>query len=221
MPALLVLGFDIKSAIGISVAQMALSSSFGTYLNHKRTGIYLRIAIPVSIGGATGALCSGTLVKMLSPATLEYAFIGFLIFALWRMLINTTQVNVKPSYAINPAILFAVGLLLGVASISIGVGGSILLVPILVGFFGVDIKKAIPIGLFFVMVASISGLISMSFHAHIDYQSAIIVALAAAVGVYGGIRLLETTSSRQHRLYLILFYIVVITYFIYRVVTNG
>ncbi len=211
----------MKTAIGISIVQMVLSSMFGTYLNSRKRLIDFKIALPVASGGLVGALFSGSVVTSIPSQALEYAFIAFLAFAFIRMVINTKEVRVKPSYASNHIVLFCIGLLLGLVSISLGVGGSVLLIPILVGFFGVEFKKAIPIGLFFVMIASLSGVVSMSLHGHIEYKSALQIASAAIVGVYCGIWLGSRVNTKWHRYLILSFYTVVISYFIYRAGANG
>jgi len=64
-------------------------------------------------------------------------------------------------------------LVIGIFAISLGVGGSIMLTPILVGFLHYPIKKAVSAGLFFVTFSSISGLIAHIFAGDIDLKNAL------------------------------------------------
>jgi uncharacterized membrane protein YfcA len=54
VPILLVLGFEIKDAIGISIVQMVFSSVFGSYLNHKKGSLIIGEGIFVGLGGFVG-----------------------------------------------------------------------------------------------------------------------------------------------------------------------
>jgi len=108
-------------------------------------------------------------------------------------------------------------MILGAFSMAIGVGGSILLVPILAGFLHVPLKKAISAGLFFVVFSSISGLISHTLEGHIDYKSGIIIGLASLVGVYLGIHLKERANVHWHRRLIVLFYLLIVSYLTVRI----
>jgi len=214
IPALLMLGYEMKASIGISVFQMAFVSLYGSYLNFKQGSLVISTILPIAFGGFVGALLSGTIVSLVPSMYLEYSFLGFVSIALIRML-YTPKTSSEQSSA-NPFVLFIIGMLLGVLSISIGVGGSLLLVPILVGFFNFELKKAISAGLFFVVFSSISGLISLSIAGHVIHLDAFVIASASLVGVYIGIKLSNKTSSSLQKKLLLAFYISVLSYLIFR-----
>ncbi len=216
VPALLFMGYDIKIAIGISVVQMVFSSIYGSYLNLRKGTLDIKMVLMIGFGGFAGALLSPYIILTLSSKTLEAIFLGFVLFALARMFFKTTEHQDERSA--HPVVLFAIGLVLGAFAISIGVGGSILLVPILVGFLHVPLKKAVSAGLFFVVFSSLSGLIGLTAVGHIDYYSGVIIGIASLAGVAGGIWLKHQVKDKQHKLALMLFYIGVSTYLFYRLV---
>ena len=59
VPILLNLGFDIKSAIGISVLQMFMGALFGSYVNYKNKKLVLNDGIIVGIGGLLERVLAG------------------------------------------------------------------------------------------------------------------------------------------------------------------
>ena len=85
----------------------------------------------------------------------------------------------------------------------------------------VELKKAISAGLFFVVFASISGLISHSLSLNIDFQSGIIIGLASLVGVYFGIIFKDKIDSELQKKLLIGFYFLIIIYLINRIFINA
>lgn len=214
VPMLLLLGYDIKTAIGISVVQMVFSSAYGSFLNYRKGSLQFDTVLSIGVGGFVGALLSGLVIAALSSQTLEYLFIAFVIIALLRM--AYTPVHYKKSKPAHPLALFSIGVLLGVFAISIGVGGSILLVPILVGFFHFELKKAISAGLFFVVFSSVSGLISLSLVGHISYFDGTVIGLASLAGVFIGVHLNHRTSTVIQKRLLLSFYILVLSYLLTR-----
>lgn len=218
VPALLYLGFDMKTAVGISVLQMLMASVFGSYLNFRRGTLDVTMVLLLGLGGFAGAQLSSVVIELADARVLEALFLLFVVLALGRIYF---KVDV-PGGRINahPVVLFGVGALIGLFCISVGVGGSILLVPILVGFFHVPIKTAISAGLFFVVFSSLSGVISLTLGGQIDYATGIAIGLSSMVGVWLGIRLKHRSSDMLQKRFLMLFYLMVASYLLYRLGSN-
>ena len=215
VPLLLMLGYDTKTAIGISVVQMVFSSFYGSYLNHKKGTLQTKIVLTIAIGGFVGAFFSGYVAAFVPSRVLEVLFFLFVLFALSRLFFKT-KLHTHPRHVAS-WVLFLIGTLIGFFSMLIGVGGSIMLVPILVGFLHVELKEATSAGLFFVMFSSLSGLISHALSGHIDYFSGITVGVASLFGVYLGIHLKHKAPAELSRRLLLFFYLCVIIYLAYRI----
>ncbi|WP_457596176.1 sulfite exporter TauE/SafE family protein [Hydrogenimonas sp.] len=210
VPALIFLGFDIKTAIGISVTQMVFSSLYGSWLNHRRGHLNLKEGGLIGMGGFLGALGSGWLLKIVPDIVLETAFVGVVGFALYRFFRSPAEEDPNQEHDLAPWVLFAVGAVIGLLAISMGIGGSILLTPILVGLLHYPLKKAVSAGLFFVVFSSVSGFISLSMTGHIDYMHGIVVGVASLFGVQAGIWLASKTGNKKHKNALIVLYAVIL-----------
>jgi len=207
VPILMILGIDIKTAIGISIVQMVFSSIYGSYLNYKKGSLVLGEGIWVGVGGFFGGFIGAYVSTLISDKVLSYMFLGLLLFALYRLFsAKTSEDGVVKT--LNRMVLFAVGGIIGIFAISLGVGGSILLTPILAGFLQYPIKKAVSAGLFFVAFSSIAGLIAHLSIGHIDLEKGLYVAVASLGGVFIGIWLKDKVSSSQHKRYLLIMYAV-------------
>ncbi|WP_297443145.1 sulfite exporter TauE/SafE family protein [Sulfurimonas sp.] len=215
VPLLIFLGYETKIAIGISVVQMVFSSLYGSYLNNKKGTLDIVMVTTIGAGGFAGALLSGTITSYFSDATLQAIFLAFATFALVRLFM-TTHVH-EETKEVHKGLLFIVGFVIGIISMTIGVGGSLILVPILVGFLRVPLRKATSAGLFFVVFSSISGLISHSMHGHIDYTSGTIIGLASLFGVYLGIHMKHKIDAKIQKKLLMLFYLTVVVYLTYKI----
>lgn len=215
VPLLLLLGHQIKDAIGISIVQMVFSSIYGSYLNNKKKTLDIPLVLTISIGGFCGAMLSGFIASSVDDRVLEIIFLSFAFFALIRLFFKTTVGKVQKS--VHVGILFVIGFVLGTMSMLIGVGGSILLVPILVTFLHVELKKAISAGLFFVVFSSVAGLISHSLSREVDFTSGAIIGVASFVGVYIGIHLKDRVDVVLQKKLLVIFYLLVVLYLAQRV----
>ena len=215
VPMLLFAGFATKEAIGISVVQMLFSSIYGSYLNKKRGTLDISTVLLIGIGGFIGALFSGYVASFIPSRTLELIFFGFVLFALSRLFFKPKEH--KEPQSLPKIVLLPIGMFIGLFSMLIGVGGSIMLVPILVGFLHIPLKEATSAGLFFVIFSSASGLLSHAMSGHIDYTSGIIIGLSSLVGVYAGIHLKHKTSDSVAKRLLLAFYLSVICYLGYRI----
>ena len=215
VPILLMLGYETKVAIGISVVQMVFSSIYGSYLNNKKGTLDIPMVVVIGTGGFIGALLSGVMASNFSAIALESVFLSFAIFALLRLFFQTKEH--KDQKAVSKIVLFAIGVPLGALSMTIGVGGSIILVPILVGFLHVPLKQAISAGLFFVVFSSISGLISHSLSSNVDFTSGITIGIASLLGVFIGIMLKDAVNEKLQRNLLVAFYLAVVLYLIQRI----
>ena len=215
VPLLLLLGYETKDAIGISVVQMVFSSIYGSYLNNKKGTLDVPMVVVIGVGGFIGALFSGFIAAGFSDAALEVIFLSFAVFALLRLFFKTAEH--RDQREVSRLTLFLIGVPLGAISMTIGVGGSIVLVPILVGFLHVPLKKAISAGLFFVVFSSVSGLISHSMSGDVDYVSGVVIGAASLIGVYVGILLKDTVSATLQRNLLVIFYLLVVLYLVQRI----
>jgi len=205
VPILMLLGIDIKTAIGISIVQMVFSSFYGSYLNFKKGSLILGEGVWVGVGGFFGGAIGAFVSEQIPEKTLQYLFFGLLIFALYR-LFSAKSSDDEVVKILNPIILALVGFIIGIFAISLGVGGSILLTPILAGFLHYPIKKAVSAGLFFVAFSSISGFFMKLSTGNIDIEKGLYVAISSLLGVYGGIWLKDHVSASKHKLYLLIMY---------------
>jgi uncharacterized membrane protein YfcA len=210
VPLLVVAGFSLKTSIGISVIQMVFTSIYGSYLNFKAKSLDFADSLSIAIGGFVGAFFSGYIVSYFSEKSLATIFLLFILFAIYKFFYVTKSTNKESSH--SRSILFILGFFIGMFAISIGVGGSLILTPILVGYLGYQFKDATSLGLFFVIFSSISGLISLSMAGILDYESGVLVGVSSLIGVYFGIKFKNIIDTKHYRkaliyLYIMLFFI--------------
>ncbi len=206
VPILMFLGYNVKEAIGISVMQMVFSSLMGSFIYYKNNSLNLSHGLYLGIGGVLGGFGSGFLLKILPEIVIIFAFCLILCFAIYRFFktpaINHEQKQVSSFY------YFLIGFFVGLIAISLGIGGAIFLVPILVGFLYVELKKAVCMGLFFVVFSSISGFVSQSLQGLINYKIGLIIGIASLLGAYIGAKSSHVLNKNIQKRMLLVLYIV-------------
>jgi len=207
VPILMVLGFDIKDAIGISIIQMVFSSVFGSYLNYKKGSLIIGEGIFVGLGGFVGGYIGGYVTQYISDSILQSVFFALLLFALFRLLFSQNHEDDTQTKSLSKVLLLLIGLVIGIFAITLGIGGSIILTPLLVGVLQYPIKKAVSAGLFFVAFSSVAGMISRLNSGTIDFHNGLIVAIASLIGVTLGIWLKDHVTSKNHKMLLLALYV--------------
>lgn len=210
VPVLLAMGFSTKDAIGISIIQMVFSSIYGSYLNHKKGTLIIGEGILVGLGGFIGGFIGGYVTQFMADRILEFLFLGLLLFALFRLFFSKHHEDDAQTRSINKVLLFLIGVVIGIFAITLGVGGSIVLTPILVGLLHYPIKKAVSAGLFFVVFSSVAGMSSRLVTGTIDFENGLVIAIASLVGVWVGIWLKDHVRSTHHKVALLVMYVIAI-----------
>jgi len=218
VPMLLFAGFIMKEAVAISIMQMVFSSIYGSFLNSKKAKNVLKDGLIIGIGGFFGGLQSGLIITNFSNETLQYVFIAILLYSIISIFKSPAEINEEEKKSSNKFFLFIIGALIGAIAMSIGVGGSILLTPLLVRFLNYDLKKATSLGLFFVIFSSVAGFTSLTVNNQMLFQEGATVGIASLIGVYFGIKLKNSIKSTSYKKYILLLYIVIFISMVYKTI---
>jgi uncharacterized membrane protein YfcA len=208
VPILLYLGLDIKTAIGVSVTQMMISSMFGSFLNYKKGLLKFNEGVFLGVGGAVGATMSGFIVSNLSSKFLGFMFLAILMFAIIKFFYAPHE-SEEDNEINNRFLLFLVGVFVGSIAISVGVGGAVMITPILVGILRYDLKKAVSLSLFFVVFSATSGFISLSSYGLVDYKLGFLIAIFSMIGVFFGIKTYHKIEAKNHKKQLLWWYVLI------------
>lgn len=188
VPALvLILGMQQKIAHGTSLASVIPISVVGA-------GAYLvsgHIDLPVTgllmVGTVVGAVFGARLLNWLPNGILRWLFIAFMVLSAVRMLFEVPDRDA--ALELTPwimVVLVLVGLLTGVLSGLLGVGGGVFMVPVMIVFLGMS--DVIAKGVSLVVVIP-TGLVATYFslrRGNVDLRAASVIGIAGAVTTVGG-----------------------------------
>ena len=93
-------------------------------------------------------------------------------------------------------VLLAIGLVAGVFSAVFGVGGGIIIVPLLVALVGFDGRRATGTSLAAIGITAGAGAVAYGLHGDVKFGSAALIGLPAAVGALAGVALQQRLQTR-------------------------
>jgi uncharacterized membrane protein YfcA len=93
--------------------------------------------------------------------------------------------------------LGSIGLVSGFFGALFGVGGGIVIVPLLVLFFAFDQRRAAATSLAAILVSAVAGAITYGIHGDLKPGAAALVGIPAVLGVLVGTALQQRVPSRQ------------------------
>ncbi|GAA6895203.1 sulfite exporter TauE/SafE family protein [Helicobacter pylori] len=232
VPSAIFAHFSYSHAVGISLMQMLFSSVVGSIINYKKGLLDLKEGSFAALGGLMGAILGSFILKIIDDKILMAVFVVVVCYTFIKYAFSN---NKKPEHfeemhfdlhAHNKTpekkrslpfmsmdrthgVLMLAGFVTGIFSIPLGMGGGILMVPFLGYFLKYDSKKIVPLGLFFVVFASLSGVISLyngRVLDNISVQAGVITGIGAFLGVGIGIKLIALANEKVHKILLLLIY---------------
>ncbi len=215
VPMLISAGYLMKEAIAISIMQMVFSSIYGSFLNSKRAKDVFKDGIIIGIGGFVGGLQNSLVLSLVSNETLQYFFILIIILSIIKIFLSPASPDEEVKKH-SKLVLFIVGFVIGIIAMSIGVGGAVMLIPILVGFMKYQLKIATSLSLFFVIFSSIAGFTSLSINGQMLFEEGLNVGLASLIGVYFGIKTKDVTAIVSYKQAILVLNFIILGTMIYK-----
>lgn len=212
VPILIVfLAFPPVTATATSLAALLLPVGiFAVIAYHRKKQVDFKAAALVAVGLITTNIIGAEVALALPEATFKQIYGLFLLYNAWRFiepLIWLGRVEAKPKTEDGKeahwAALVGVGLIAGVLSGMFGIGGGVVIVPMLSGILGVGHKKAVATSLAAQLLPfSLPAVLRYYQEGMLDINAAIPVALGLAVGALAGARIaLNLPSATVKRMY--------------------
>lgn len=191
VPALaLWLGMSQKRAAGTSVAAILPTAVVGATSYALAGNVDWIAAACLAAGIIAGAQVGSLLLQKLPTGVIQWSFMVFLaivIVSLWFVVPARDQLI--EIHLVSGLLLVALGVVTGVLSGILGVGGGIVVVPLLMFFFGANDLQAKGTSLLMMIPGSLSGTLGNVRRANVDLRAAVFVGLAACLFVPLGSRI--------------------------------
>jgi uncharacterized membrane protein YfcA len=194
MPVLVyVAGVPAHDAVGMSLVIVGTTAAAGSYLQSRSGGFHRRAAAIFAATGAAGAYAGARLTHLVAGDTLMAIFAALMLLAGWRMLAPRAQaVDIGECRLSRCA---GAGLCLGVLTGFLGIGGGFLIVPALVLFAGLDMKRAVPTSLAVIAFNAAGGLAGQLRYVSFDWALTAAFLGFSLAGMAGGSMLTKRISG--------------------------
>lgn len=168
---------------------------------YRRSGqIDLRAAAWISVFGAFAAAAGAALTGIVNGHLL---LIVTAVLLAWQAVEVARGATVREATARREATVWVyagVGLIAGLASGLLGIGGGIVIVPMLAGWLGMPLKRALGTSLAAIVAIVVPGAAVHAALGHIDWGIALVLALGSVAGARVGARIALGTRERTLRL---------------------
>jgi len=147
-------------ALGTSLAIIIPTALSGAYQHQKKNKNIIKPGIQLGLFGILGSFFGGLLANIIPSGILRFIF-GILLFIVAiDMLVSFKREGNGGVLKFNKLNIICLGILIGLLSGLLGIGGGIFLVPVLSLLFGFTLIQAIATSSVFIALTAIGGVIS-------------------------------------------------------------
>lgn len=176
----LLLHFDQRLAAGTSLAAIVPTASVGVISYAVSGSVAWVPALILAAGAVVGAQIGTRLLPRISQTALRWGFVGFLLVVIVSLfLVIPSRDAVFELTWITGLALVALGLITGVLAGLIGVGGGVIVVPVLMLAFGTSDLVAKGTSLLMMIPTAVSGTIGNVRTKNVDLRAAIVIGASA------------------------------------------
>ncbi len=183
VPALIGLaGLSQKLASGTSLVAIIPTAVVGVAGYAVKGNVDVLVALVLAGGSVVGAQWGSWLLQRLSVRVVRWTFMGFLVLAAGTLFVTVPAreavFHPTPWSVVG---LVALGVVTGILSGLLGVGGGVIVVPILIVAFGVSDLVTKGSSLLMMIPTAISGTVANVRRKNADVRTGLIVGLSACV----------------------------------------
>jgi hypothetical protein len=176
------------------------TAAVGAFTYHRAGEVDMRAAAWISITGAAASAVGALLTEAVNARLLLVVTAGLLAWQSIQILRGRSrpaEVDERPLHAWTLAL---VGVVAGLLSGLLGIGGGTIIVPALAGMLGVPLKRALGTSLVAVVVLVIPGTIVHTVLGNIDWAAVLFLVIGSLPGARLGATIALETKERTLRL---------------------
>ena len=226
-------GFTLPASLVATVAHATSlfvilpTAAKGSVSYHRAGLVEWKVAVPVALAAVVGGVAGARIAILLPDELLKLAFGIFLVASGTQLVMHRKTANGRP---INTKLWATslTGVLVGILSGMMGVGGGILALPLLMHLLHVDLRRAAATSLAIVGFAAIGGLITYAISGmhipdraplsigYVHYGAGIPILLGSLVSVHWGTIANQKAGVRVLRYLFAVFFLLLGFRFIYQ-----
>ena len=182
---------SISFLSGCTVLSMSCYSVLKARLS-KESLVDLKTGTPLAIGAAIGGVTGKMMFQYLSDMFTNKDQVGaiqavcLLMITLGTMIYTLKKDQIKTLHVQNPLVCIAIGLVLGICSSFLGIGGGPINLVVLFYFFSMDTKTAAQNSLYIILLSQITSLVNtLITHTVPEFEVGLLILMVGG-GILGG-----------------------------------
>ena len=182
---------SISFLSGCTVLSMSCYSVLKARLS-KESLVDLKTGTPLAIGAAIGGVTGKMMFQYLSDMFTNKDQVGaiqavcLLMIPLGTMIYTLKKDQIKTLHVQNPLVCIAIGLVLGICSSFLGIGGGPINLVVLFYFFSMDTKTAAQNSLYIILFSQITSLVNtLITHTVPEFEVGLLILMVGG-GILGG-----------------------------------
>lgn len=184
---------DVKTISFLSGCTVLAMSTYSFVVSKmkKESLVDMRIGTPLAIGAAVGGVLGKSLFQILVQS-FDQNYVGamqagcLLVVTLGTLVYTIYKGKIKTLHITSLVVCLLVGLVLGVMSSFLGIGGGPINLVVLFFFFSMSTKTAAQNSLYIILFSQITSLLNSIFTATIPAFSILLLVLMVGGGILGG-----------------------------------
>ena len=193
-------GIAPKPAIAMSLAVVGVTSAVGSVWQWRRGKLQSRVALLFGLSAMAGALVGARLAVLLRGDVQLLLLAMVMVAAAVGMLRGSgAPAGAEQRLAAPPRtmLLGTTGVVVGIMTGIVGIGGGFLIVPALTLLAGLPMADAVGTSLVIIAMNSAAGFVGTAGHVAVPWQATAVVIVGAIVGIAAGTRIGGRLSATQ------------------------
>jgi uncharacterized membrane protein YfcA len=190
IPILVSFGIPINVAKPVGLFNNIISLTGASISNIKNKRLDFKVGIPIIVFSFLSAIAGARISQYISTDIILILFIGFLIFSGMMFLFFKKQETKDDQYKIQYFPLSLIGVIAGLLSGLLGIGGGVAISPLMM-MLGYSPKKTAAITAFVVPFSSLSAFVVYWSMGAINWKLLLIVTVAGTIGAQLGTRFMH------------------------------
>lgn len=183
------IGYAQKTSQATSLVAIFFSSIAGAVSYAVGGDVLLIPAAIVAVGGILGTFIGSWLLHRMSESQVRLLFVGIMLIAAVRLIMGSESSVGVEDLTLNAGLIagfVATGLAMGTLSSLIGIGGGVVVVPMLVFAFGFSSHIAQGTSLLVMIPTAAAGAWRNSRHGYVNWRAGIWIGLTGIIGAIAG-----------------------------------
>lgn len=175
------------------------TSATGAFTYRQRREIDTRAAAWMAPAGFAGAIVGALGTEVIDTRVLLLVTAALLAYQSIGILRGGKRTQADTARPATPAVLLGIGLIAGLMSGLLGIGGGIVMVPLLAGWLGMPLKRVLGTSLLTIPALAIPGTVVHAALGNIDWVVVLFATIGAVPGARIGANIALGTAERTLR----------------------